>query len=122
MNYIYSLRDDYNLEKNLKENKSSQVGSIEFTINRANYDSYQRTYQKFQALLAEIMSVISLLVEIGNQIANIFCEKNMKKDIIKDLIGINKKSIENQKNFNLNKIIIENSEIYLGSNKKRYES
>ena len=122
MNYIYSLRDDYNLEKNLKENKSSQVGSIEFTINRANYDSYQRTYQKFQALLAEIMSVISLLVEIGNQIANIFCEKNMKKDIIKDLIGINKKSIENQKNFNLNKIIIENSEIYLGPNKKRYES
>ena len=122
MNYIYSLRDDYNLDKDLKERKSSQIGSIEFSINRSNYDSYQRTYQRLQALLAEIMSVISLLFEIGNQLSNIFCEKNMKKDIIKDLIGINKKTIKNQKNFYVNKIITENSEIYLGPNRKRYVS
>ena len=56
---------------------------MQFSINRANYDSYHRTYQRLQALLAEIMSVISLSLETGNLIANIFCEKNMKKDIIK---------------------------------------
>ena len=121
MNYYNTFKDDY--EKNLKENNSSQIGIVEFSINRANYDSYQRTYQRFQSLLAEIMSVISLLFEIGNQIANIFCEKDMKKEIIKDIIFKDKKSDENQKNFNENKIITtQNSEIYLGPNKKRYES
>ena len=68
------------------------------------------------------MSVVSLLFDIGNQIANILCEKNMKKDIIKDLINLDKESEENKKNFNVNKIITEKSEIYLGSNRKRYES
>ena len=92
MNYFNALRDDYNLEKNLKENQSSTVGIIEFSINRSNYDSYQRTYQRLQSLLAEIMSVISLLFEIGNQIANIFCEKNMKKDIVEHLIFKDKTS------------------------------
>jgi len=122
MSYFNALRDDYDLENTLKENKSSQVGIIEFSINRSNYDSYQRTYQRLQSLLAEIMSVISLLFEIGEQIANILCEKDMKKEIIKDIIFKDKKSEENQKNFNANKIIIQNSEIYLGPNKKRYES
>ena len=122
MNYIYSLRDDYNLEKNLKENKSSEMGVVQFSINRANYDSYHRNYQRLQALLAEVMSVISLLFEIGNLIANIFCEKNMKKDIIKELISKDKKPIENKTNFNVNKFITENSDMYLGLNRKRYES
>ena len=101
MSYFNSLRDDYDLEKSLKENKTSQVGIIEFSINRSNYDSYQRTYQRLQSLLAEIMSVISLLFEIGEQIANIFCEKYMKKDIINHLIFKDKKSEENQKNLKL---------------------
>ena len=122
MNYIYTFRDNYDLEKNLKENKSSEMGVVQFSINRANYDSYHRNYQRLQALLAEVMSVISLLFEIGNLIANIFCEKNMKKDIIKDLIFKDKKSKEKKQNFNVNKIITENSEIYLGLNRKRYES
>ena len=122
MNYFNALRDDYDFENSLKENKSSEVGIIEFSINRSNYDSYQRTYQRLQSLLAEIMSVISLLFEIGEQIANIFCEKNMKKDIIKDLIFKDKKSKEKKQNFNVNKIITENSEAYLGPNRKRYES
>ena len=46
-------------------------------MNKSNYDNYKRTYKKFQSLLAEIMSVISLLFEIGGQISSIFCEKNM---------------------------------------------
>ena len=95
---------------------------MQFSINRANYDSYHRTYQRLQALLAEIMSVISLSLETGNLIANIFCEKNMKKDIIKYLISKDKKPLENQNIFSVNKIITENSEISLGLNKKRYES
>ena len=46
----------------------------------------------------------------------------MKKDIIKDLIFKDKKSKEKKQNFNVNKIITENSEAYLGPNRKRYES
>ena len=122
MNYFNTLRNDYDLEKNLKENKYSQIGVVEFSINRGNYDNYQRTYQRLQNLLAEIMSTISLLFEIGNQIANIFCEKNMKKDIIKNLISKDKKNIENKNNFNENKIITQNSELYLGPIRKRQES
>ena len=68
------------------------------------------------------MSVISLLFEIGNQIANIFCEKNMKKDIVKHLIFKDKTSSESKKNFNINKIITQNSELNLEQNRKRYES
>ena len=122
MNYFNALRDDYNLEKNLKENQSSTVGIIEFSINKSNYDSYQRSYQRLQSLLAEIMSVVSLLFEIGNQIANIFCEKNMKKDIVEHLIFKDKTSSESKKNFNVNKIITQNSELNLEQNRKRYES
>ena len=122
MNYIYVLKDDYNLEKNIKEKNTSEIGVVQFSINRANYDSYHRAYQRMQALLAEIMSVVSLLFEIGNQIANFFCEKKMKKDIIKDLINIDKESEENKKNFNVSKIITENSEMYLDENRKRYDS
>ena len=122
MNYFNALRDDYNLEKNLKEDSSSTVGIVEFSINRSYYDSYQRSYQRLQSLLADIMSVIILLFEIGNQIANFFCEKNMKKDIVEDLIFKDKKYSGKRKNFNVNKIITQNSEIYLEPNKKRYES
>jgi len=122
MNFFNSFKDDYDLQKNLKENKSSQIGIVEFSINRSNYDSYQRTYQRLQSLLAEIMSVVSLLIEIGSQISDILCEKIMKKDIVENLIFKDKKYSENQKNFNANKIITQNSEIYLEPNKKRYES
>ena len=41
------------------------IGDIEISLNKSNYDNYKRTYQRLQSLLAEIMSVISLLFEIG---------------------------------------------------------
>ena len=65
-------------------------------MNKSNYDNYKRTYKKFQSLLAEIMSVISLLFEIGGQISSIFCEKNMSKDIIETLISRDKKHLKNK--------------------------
>ena len=40
-----------------------------------------------QSLLAELMSVISLLFEIGGQISIFLCEKKMSKDIIFNLIN-----------------------------------
>ena len=90
MTFVNSYKDDYDIEKNLKKENKTHIGTIEFSLNRANYDYYKRSYQKLQSLLAEIMSVISLLFEISRQIAGIFCEKIMSKDIIKTLVNRDK--------------------------------
>jgi len=47
------------------------IGTIEFGINKSNFDNYKRSYQRLQSLLAEIISVINLLFEVGRQISNI---------------------------------------------------
>ena len=53
-------KDKYDIENHLKEKNTTTIGSIEFLLNKSNYDNYKRTYKTFQSLLAEIMSVISL--------------------------------------------------------------
>jgi hypothetical protein len=69
----------YNKLKNdnsdLKE--ISILGSISIEINQSHFDHYIRSYQKLQSLLAEIMSVISILFEIGKKISIILCNKKM---------------------------------------------
>ena len=50
MNFFNTFKDDY--EKNLIEDNSSQIGIVEFSINRANYDSYQRTYQRLKIFIS----------------------------------------------------------------------
>ena len=77
---------------NNNTNKDNLIGSIKIEINQSNFDNYKRSYKKFQALLAEIMSVISLLLEIGRQISIILCDKKMSKDIIFNLINNNNES------------------------------
>ena len=64
--------DNYNLKSDMEKYKSSCVGDIGFSINRANYDNYKRSYQKIPSLLAEIMSVISIIFEIGKIISMFF--------------------------------------------------
>jgi len=85
--FYKSIKQNYDLNNNT--NKDNIIGSITIEINQSNFDSYKRSYKKFQALLAEIMSVISLLLEIGRQISIILCDKNMCKDIIFNLINNN---------------------------------
>ena len=85
--FYKSLKQNYNLNNNT--NKDNIIGSIAIEVNQSNFDNYKRSYKKFQALLAEIMSVISLLLEIGRQISIFLCDKKMSKDIIFNLINNN---------------------------------
>ena len=79
--------------------KDSIIGSITIEINKSNFDNYKRSYKKLQTLLAEVMSVISLLFQIGGQISIFLCEKKMSKDIIFNLLNDN---IENNREKKLN--------------------
>ena len=109
----------YGLNKN-----NSIIGAIGFLINQSNFDSYKRTYQRLQSLLAEVMSVVNILLEIGRQISYIVCNKKMSKDIIEMLLNNNKRSsvqtskINNNllKNNGKKDIISERKEIIDGTN------
>ena len=91
MSYYRNILENYNLENNFKKYNNSRIGTITFSINKSNYDNYKRNYPKIQTLLAEVMSVVSLLFEIGRQIANILFKKKMSNDIINNLINNGKK-------------------------------
>ena len=82
----------------------SEIGTIFISFNEINFDSYKRVYPRIQSLLAEIMSVINILMVIGQIISKIILEKKMNKDIFKYIFEneINKRNIE---------IIPENKEI-----------
>jgi len=82
-------QNNLEIAKNFEEFKHSMIGIIGFGINKSNFDNYKRSYQKLQSLLAEIMSVINLLLEIGRQMSNILCNKKMSLKIIEYLINKN---------------------------------
>ena len=89
--------ETYDLIKDLENKNISKIGSISFLINKPTYDYYKRSYQKLQSLLAEIMSVVSLVFEIGKQISFIMCDKKMSQKIIKTLLD--KETILTQLNY-----------------------
>ena len=92
----------YDLNKNFENLNISIIGAIGFAINQSNFDSYKRTYQRVQSLLAEIMSVVNLLFQVGSQISTILCDKKMSKDIIENLISTKKRqSLQKNKVNNL---------------------
>jgi len=89
------------------DNNNSRIGTITIEVNKAHFDNYRRSYKKLQTLLAELMSVISLLFEIGGQVSIFLCEKKMSKDIIFKLINniySNKKIKLNLQNNNINRL------------------
>lgn len=64
------------LENNNNFNSvNNEIGIIHLSVNISYYDYYQRTYKKIQSLLAEIMTIVSLIIEIGRIIGNILLEK-----------------------------------------------
>ena len=93
MSYFKNIEENYDLKENFKKYGNSRIGTITFSINKSNYDNYKRNYKKVQSLLAEIMSVVSLLFEIGRQAASILIRKKMSSDIVNNLI-INEKKNE----------------------------
>ena len=80
------IKNYYNLN-DLKKENNSHMGTITFNINQSYFDYYKRGYQKLQSLLAEIMSVINLIFQIGSLIIYILIDKKMSKDIIISLIN-----------------------------------
>ena len=118
MNYR-NIRDYYDLNKNLQISNFTNIGKITFGINESDFDHYRRIYQKLQSLLADVMSVISLLFEIGRQVSVFLCEKKMSGDIILSLLEKNKKYSLIQQNHNINNLFKnkENNSISLSERK-----
>jgi len=114
-----NIRDYYDLNKNLQTSNSTRIGTITFGINKSDFDHYRRIYQKLQSLLADVMSVISLLFEIGRQVSVFLCEKKMSGDIILSLLEKNKKYSLIQQNHNINNLFKnkENNSISLSERK-----
>ena len=98
--------------ENFDKANSSKIGSITIEMSKAHYDNYKRTYSRLQSLLAEIMSVVNLLIEIGRQISCFLCEKKMSSDIMNNLLS-NKKI----KNINIKKYNRDN--LYKSINKNK---
>jgi len=92
MTYLINNQEKYDLENDLIKYNSSKFATFRFALNKSNYDFYRRSYKKIQTLLAEIMSIVSLLFEIGRQILSFLNEKKMSIDIIRTLFNIEKKS------------------------------
>ena len=71
------------------EGKPSHIGTTMIQISKVNFDSYKRSYSRLQSLLAEIMSVISLLFGIGEVITDFLLRREMSRDIVNFLISKN---------------------------------
>jgi len=94
MTFYRSIQEDYNLKRDFENSSESNMGDIKFELNKSHFDNYSRSYKRLQALLAEVMSVVSLLFEIGRQISSFLCEKKMNTDIVYDLLNHDKKYIQ----------------------------
>ena len=60
-----------------------EIGTIFINLSEVNFDSYKRVYPRIQSLLAEITSVINLLLVIGQILSKILLDKKMSKNIFK---------------------------------------
>ena len=102
MTYFKSKNDNYDINKDFNKYNSSKIGSLSISFNKSNYDYYRRTYKKLQALLAEIMSIVNLLFEIGRQILSFLNEKKMSVDIIGNLFNVEENGKKNKRYINCN--------------------
>jgi len=93
MTFYRGIQDTYNLQRDFQNSSESNIGNIKLEINKSHFDYYSRSYKRLQGLLAEVMSVVSLLFEIGRQISIFLCEKKMSTDIVYDLLNQDKKYI-----------------------------
>ena len=103
-NFYRNFRDDYDFEKNLKNKDFSKIGNIAIALNKSSFDYYKRNYQRIQSLLAEVMSMISLVFEIGRQISVILFNKKMTKEIIRSILNKDKNYISEEQNHKKNKL------------------
>ena len=65
--------------------------NVNFRMNFANYDYYKRVYIKFQSFLADVTSLINLLIAISKIVSELLLSKKMNKDIFRNIIETNEK-------------------------------
>ena len=104
--YIFSNKKDINgigISNTNSYDKNDFINNIlfiDFKMNGASYDYYQRSFIKFQAFLADVMSLINLLITISKIISEFLLNKKMDKDIIRYILtsnNINKNNISKEK-------------------------
>jgi len=76
----FSYSNNYNFQN------SGFLAIINFEINKSNYDYYKRTYKKFQSFVADVTSIINLLITILKILTYLLLNKKMSKDIIKKIM------------------------------------
>ena len=64
----------------------NEIGTVFISFSEINFDSYKRVYPRIQSLLAEVMSVIDILMAIGQIITKILIDKKLSKDIFKYIL------------------------------------
>ena len=67
----------------IEQMENNEIGRIFISLSEISFDSYKRVYPRIQSLIAEITSVVNLLILIGEILAKILLEKKMNKDIFK---------------------------------------
>ena len=77
-------------------------------MNGANYEYYQRKYMKFQAFIADVSSLINLIISICKILSEFLLYKKMNKDIMKNILSLNGNNIPREKQFH--KIMLNNCE------------
>ena len=75
MTFSRNIKNYYNLQKDFINSNSSKIGKISIEMNRSHFDNYKRTYSRLQSLLADVMSVVNLLFEVGRLITKFLCQK-----------------------------------------------
>ena len=78
-----SYSNSYNVQN------SSIIAVINFGVNKSNFDYYKRTYRKFQSFLADLMSIIHLIISIFKLLTYFLLNKKMNKDIIRKIMMVN---------------------------------
>jgi hypothetical protein len=61
---------------------------IDFGVNKSNYDFYKRTYSKFQSFLADVTSLINLIITTLKLLTYYLLNKKMNKDIIREIMMV----------------------------------
>ena len=64
------------------------IFTIDFRMNFSYYDFYRRSFVKFQSFLADVMSLINLLISICKVLSEFLLNKKMNKDIIRNITTI----------------------------------
>ena len=73
-------------DNNLNVLDERLLALIDFQMNKSNYDFYKRAYKKFQSFLADVTSLINLIITILKLMTYYLLNKKMNKDIIREIM------------------------------------